>query len=146
MRTALFALALLFPAVPCASAEEIVFHSDEAYREAGFPFSEAAEADGWIFLSGALGTLPGTLTLAPGGIEGEGRQVMENIKASLERLGSSMDRIVKCTVMIDNMAEWPAFNTLYKSYFDGTYPARSAFGADGLALGAKVEVECIARR
>lgn len=124
----------------------IIFHTTEQYRQANFPFSVATEADGWIYLSGTLGLVPETRKLAEGGIEPEARQTMDNIQASLESLGLSMDNIMKCTVMIDEMADWPAFNEIYKSYFDGDYPARSAFVADGLALGAKVEVECIARR
>lgn len=71
---------------------------------------------------------------------------MDNIKASLADLNLTMEDIVKCTVMIDDMSDWPAFNVIYKSYFDGQFPARSAFGVDGLALGASVEVECVAYR
>ena len=95
-----------------------------------------------LYLSGQLGIMPGTTDLAPGGIQGETRQAMDNIRSVLERNGSSMDRIVKCTVMIDDIAEWPAFNEVYLTYFPGPKPARSAFGADGLALGGRVEVEC----
>jgi reactive intermediate/imine deaminase len=122
------------------------FHTNPVYEENGYPFSLAVEADGWVFLSGALGTLPNSIELAPGGIEGEARQVMDNIQASLAELDLTMADIVKCTIMIDDMSDWPAFNAVYASYFDGRYPARSAFGADGLALGALVEVECIAKR
>ncbi len=95
-----------------------------------------------LYLSGQLGNLPGSLELAPGGIEGEARQTRDNIKAILERYGSSLDRVVKCTVMMADIAEWPAFNEVYVTYFPGPKPARSAFAAAGLALGAKVEVEC----
>lgn len=128
------------------SDDTIIFHSTEQYRALDFPFSVATEVDGWIYLSGTLGLDPETRKIVEGGIEPESRQTMENIKASLESIGSSLDRVVKCTVMIDDMADWPAFNVVYKSYFDGNYPARSAFGAQALALNAKVEVECIARR
>ncbi len=142
-----FLLCLLLTACdPLSHSDEITFHTNDVYRSSGFPFSEAVEADGWIFLSGALGTLPGTTDLAPGGIKGEARQVMENIKSTLAAYGLGMERIVKCTVMIDDMADWPTFNEIYKDFFEDDFPARSAFGADGLALGAAVEVECIARR
>lgn len=124
----------------------VIFHSSERNRTLDFPFSTAVEADGWVFLSGALGISPDTGELVAGGVEAEARQTMENIKSNLEGLGLSMGDIVKCTVMIDDMADWPAFNQIYKTYFDDDYPARSAFGADGLALGAVVEVECIAKR
>jgi enamine deaminase RidA (YjgF/YER057c/UK114 family) len=80
--------------------------------------------------------------MAAGGIEGQSRQVMDNIKRALERHGSSLDKVVKCTVMIENMGDWSAFNEVYVQYFPGPKPARSAFGADGLAFGALLEVEC----
>ncbi len=141
-------LVLLAACSPQAETEmsEIKFLSSDFYRQAGLPFSEVVEVDGWLYLSGVIGNLPGTLDLAPGGIEGEARQIMATIKTTLERHGSSLNRVVKCTVMIGDMADWPAFNEVYKEYFDENYPARSAFGANGLALGAAVEVECVARR
>lgn len=121
-----------------------VFHSNPAFKEKGYPFSESVEAGGFVFLSGQIGTDPETAELVAGGIEPETRQVMENIKAALANRGLTFADVVKCTVMIDDMAEWPAFNRIYAEYFDGDFPARSAFGAEALALGAAVEVECIA--
>lgn len=108
----------------------------------GLPFSEAVKVGSMLYLSGQLGTVPGTLERIPGGIQAETRQALENIKSVLERHGSSMDRVVKCTIMIDDMAEWPAMNEVYAEFFPGPKPVRSAFGADGLALGAAVEIEC----
>ena len=127
------------------SDSEITFIASDALKQSGFPLSTAVEADGWIFLSGALGTVPGE-GLVPGGIGPETRQTMDNIKATLAAEGVGMDRVVKCLVMLADMEEWQTFNEIYKTYFNGDYPARSAFGASGLALGARVEVECIARR
>ena len=127
------------------SASDIRFITSDENRAAGFPFSPAVEADGWVFLSGALGTVPGA-GLVEGGIEPETRQTMENIQATLESEGLGWDRVVKCTVFLADIAEWPAFNEIYKTYFDGDFPARSALGASGLALGARVEIECIAKR
>lgn len=132
------------PADP-ASSSDIRFVTSEENRAAGFPFSPAVEADGWVFLSGALGTVPGA-GLVEGGIEPETRQTMDNIQATLESEGLGWDRVVKCTVFLADIAEWPAFNEVYKTYFDGDFPARSALGASGLALGARVEIECIAKR
>ena len=108
------------------------------------PFSEAVRVGNLLFLSGQLGNQPGTLELVPGGIKAEARQTMENIKTSLDAHGYSMRDLVKCTVMLADIAEWAAFNEVYKSFFSGRYPARSALGVNGLALGARVEVECIA--
>jgi 2-iminobutanoate/2-iminopropanoate deaminase len=108
------------------------------------PFSEAVRAGGFLILSGQIGNLPGTAQLAAGGIGPESRQMMDNIQAALGRHGASMDDIVKCTVFLADMAEWAAFNAVYVSYFPNHLPARSALGANGLALGARVEMECTA--
>lgn len=108
------------------------------------PFSEAVQLGETLYVSGQLGNAPGTFTLVPGGIEAEAKQTLENLKAILERHGSSLDRVVKCTVFLADIQDWPAFNAVYRTYFKTNLPARSALAASGLALGAKVEVECIA--
>lgn len=108
------------------------------------PFSEAVRVNETLYLSGQLGIKPGTMKLVPGGIRNEARQTMENIKALLETHGYRMRDLVKCTVMLADISEWATFNEVYREFFDGRFPARSAFGASGLALDARVEVECIA--
>ena len=107
------------------------------------PFSDAVRVDDTLYLSGEIGRRSdGTL---PEGIESQARQTMDNIGAKLKAQGLGFGDLVKCTVMLDDMKDWPAFNRVYVTYFpDGKFPARSAFGADGLALGALVEVECMA--
>ena len=105
------------------------------------PFSDAVRVGNLLFLSGKLGTTADGL--APGGIAGETRQALVNIKASLERHGSSMDRVVKCTVFLADMAEWGQMNEVYVTFFGDNLPARSALGTSGLALGGRVEIECI---
>ena len=110
----------------------------------GFPFSEAVRAGDTLYLSGMVGVKPGTTELVPGGIEAESHRTMENIRITLEALGASLGDVVKCTVMLADISEWAAFNEIYQTYFDGRYPARSALGASGLALGARIEVDCIA--
>ena len=107
------------------------------------PFSAAVRAGPVLYLSGQLGT-DSTLALVPGGIGPETRQAMENIRAVVTRAGGSMDRIVKCTVMLADIKEWPAMNQEYVKFFPDRKPARSALGASGLALNARVEIECIA--
>ena len=124
------------------SIQAAEYLNSEAAASLDLPFSEAVRVNGMLYLSGQIGNLPGTTNLATGGIAGQTRQVMENIKAALDRHDSSLDKVVKCTVMIDDIADWPAFNEVYVTYFPGSKPARSAFGADGLAFGALVEVEC----
>lgn len=148
-------LITLFAALTSAAQAQEQVASDETAglrhivtedaKKLGLPFSSAVEVDGLIFLAGTLGTVPDG-GLAAGGIGPEARQTMENIKSLLAAEGLGMDRLVKCTVMLADIKEWPAFNAIYADYFDGNYPARSAFAASGLALGARVEVECIAKR
>jgi reactive intermediate/imine deaminase len=108
------------------------------------PFSEAVRHGDTVYLSGQVGTQPGTLELVPGGIDAEARQTMANIRTTLQAHGLSMASLVRCTVMLADMKDWGRFNTIYASFFDGPMPARSALGANGLALGARVEVECTA--
>lgn len=107
------------------------------------PFSSAVRVDNTLYLSGNIGNIPGTLDLAEGGIQGETQQTMENISAVLEQFDSSLDNVVKCTVFLADIAEWGAMNEVYRTFFKNP-PARSALGASGLALGARVEIECIA--
>lgn len=106
------------------------------------PFSEAVRVGNWLILSGQLGIDPETGSLAPGGIKAETQQTMENIKRTLEKYGSSMDRVVKCTVMLADISEWGAMNEVYVTFFPKHKPARSAFGTNGLALRARLEIEC----
>jgi reactive intermediate/imine deaminase len=117
--------------------------SSPAMKAAGLPFSAAVRVGEVLYLSGQLGNMPGKLELVPGGMEAETRQTMENIGAVLSANGLSFDNVFKCTVMLADMGEWAAFNKVYVSYFKpDRMPARSAFGAASLALGARVELEC----
>jgi 2-iminobutanoate/2-iminopropanoate deaminase len=108
------------------------------------PLSEAVKVDDTLYLSGQIGVKPGKLELVPGGLKEEGRQTLENLRTTLETHGYSLSDVVKCTVMLADIAKWGEFNEIYKSFFAAPYPARSALGVNGLALGAQVELECIA--
>lgn len=110
---------------------------------ADLPFSALVRAGPTLYLSGQLGT-DSTGHLVPGGIGPETAQALTNIRALLEANGSSMDRVVKCTAMLADMAEWGAMNQEYVKFFPRHRPARSAFGSTGLALGARIELECTA--
>ena len=142
---------LILLAVLCMYGCEVHVHDDtevESRRAPGtedrtLPGSAAVRVGDLLFLSGAIGVVPGTLDLAEGGIQGETRQTMDNIRQTLETFGSSTDKVVKCTVFLADMAEWGAMNEVYRTYFENP-PARSGLGASGLALGARVEIECIA--
>lgn len=132
------------------SGSPLVFagHPDVEYHPVGgdmqLPFSDAVRVGHMLYLSGKIGNIPGTPQLAEGGIQGETRQAMESIKASLVKYGSSLEEVVKCTVFLADIQEWPAMNEVYIQYFPTNPPARSALGTNGLALGARVEIECMA--
>jgi len=127
--------------VPAASPEFINLVDPWPY-----PFSSAVRAGHLLFISGQIGTRieNGAPVLVRGGIDAEARQTLDNIRAIVEKAGTSMDRVVKCSVMLADMSEWPRFNEIYASYFPGPKPARAAWGASALALNARVEVDCIA--
>jgi len=109
------------------------------------PFSPAVQVGNLVFVSGTLGTRKDG-TLVPGGITAETRQVLENIKGVLAAAGLGMDRLVQCTAFLADLAEWPAMNAVYRSYFpDGKYPSRAAVQAT-LLFGARVELQCTAAR
>jgi len=105
------------------------------------PFSEAVRVGDTLYLSGQLGR--GADGKLPDGIEAQTRQTLENIGATLKKAGLGYGDVFHCTAMLADMKLWPAFNTVYVTYFpEGKRPARSAFGTSGLALGALVEIEC----
>jgi 2-iminobutanoate/2-iminopropanoate deaminase len=123
-----------------ASVDPLFIHPDGPPAN---PFSPAVRVGNIIFVSGTLGTKPDG-TLVPGGIQAETRQLLENIKGTLGAAGVGMDRVVKCTVFLADLKEWPAMNEAYRSYFsNGNYPARAAVQAT-LLFGARVEMECAA--
>lgn len=124
-------------------AGEVKHYNDGPLADAGFPFSESVRVGDLLILSGQIGTGDDS-ALAAGGIGPESHQMMKNISDALSRRGLGFGNIVKCTVFLADIAEWPAFNDIYKEYFNAPYPARSALGANGLALNARVEMECIA--
>jgi reactive intermediate/imine deaminase len=136
---------LLLAAFPAAAdkSSEVEYLLMPGMEGMDLPFSSAVRVGNLLFLSGQLGIAPGTSKLVEGGIQGETRQTLDNIKRVVEQFGSSMDKVVKCTVFLADIAEWGAMNEVYKTYFPNP-PARSALGSSGLALDARVEIECIA--
>ena len=107
------------------------------------PYSQGIETEKLVFTSGQIPIDPSTGKLVPGGIEEQAGQVMQNLKAILAESGVGMDRIVKTTCFLADIA---AFNAVYAQYFTENPPARSCFQVAALPMGAKVEVECIAVR
>lgn len=143
LRTFLGAVALLLAAGSVA-ADKAQFLNSPRALELDRPFSEAVRAGDFLFLSGQIGANPETRKLAEGGIEAEARQTLANVKRTLESHGAALGDVVKCTVFLADIAEWPAFNTVYREFFQKPFPARSALAASGLAMNARVELECIA--
>ena len=108
-----------------------------------YPFSSAVQVGDILYLSGEIGaTVEGT-EVVQGGIVPETHRMFERIDATLALHGLGLEDVFKCTVMLADMSEWQKFNTVYAGYFEpGKYPTRSAMGVKGLALGARVEMEC----
>lgn len=110
-----------------------------------YPFSDAVQVGDVLYLSGDIGDAGDGRSVVLGGIEPETRRIFERLEARLARHGLGFSDVFKCTVMLADMADWPAFNAIYADHFEvGRYPARSAMGVNGLALGARVEMECLA--
>lgn len=108
-----------------------------------YPFSDAVQVGNVLYLSGDIGDSGDGKTLVPGGVEAETRRIFERLGQRLAKHDLTYADVFKCTVMLADMADWPAFNAIYAEYFkEGRYPARSAMGVNGLALGARVELEC----
>jgi 2-iminobutanoate/2-iminopropanoate deaminase len=131
------ALAAACGAGPQPRATEIGF----APAASGLPFSESVRIDGLLLLSGQIG-VGADGRLVEGGIVAETRQTLDNIAGALARQGADLNDVVKCTVMLADISEWHAMNEVYVEYFDRNLPVRSAFATSGLALGARVEIEC----
>jgi len=141
-------LLIIAASLLCAGvrAEPVEFLNPPGLMAKGLPFSPAVKVGGQVYVTGQIGTVPGTTTLVTGGMAAEAKQTLQNVKSILEANGYSLRDVVKCTVMLADMSEWAAFNEVYKTAFTPPYPARSAIGANGLAFGARVELDCIAAR
>ena len=107
-------------------------------------FSPAVRVGDLLFLSGAIGTIGEELRLIEGGVGPETRQTLRNIERVLGAAGATMTGVVKCTVFLADIADYAAMNEVYLEFFPSDPPARSAMAGSGLALGARVEIECIA--
>ena len=135
----LFGLCFL---LSCQSQQKVEYLQSEKFAKQNMPFSEAVQVGNMLYLSGQVGNIPGEINVVSGGIGPETRQTMENIKEVLERYGSSMDQVVKCLCMLEDINEWAEMSAEYVKFFPNHKPARSAFAGSGLAIGAKVEIEC----
>ncbi|MGI9279228.1 MAG: Rid family detoxifying hydrolase [Endozoicomonas sp.] len=140
---------LTFPFAAQAESEEssnVEFINSGKVIPANLPLSEAVKVGDTLYLSGQIGLKPGSMQMVEGGVKGETRQTMDNIASVLKMNGYAMGEVVKCTVILTDIKDWAAFNEVYQSYFSAPYPARTVLGSSGLALGAQVEVECMAAK
>ena len=110
------------------------------------PYSQAVEANGFVYVSGQLPIDPSTGAFAEGGIQAESRQCLTNIKNILAEAGMEMCDVVKVTVLLADIASFSAVNEVYAEFFAEPYPARSAFAVAALPKGANIEIEAIAAR
>lgn len=137
---------LAFACIPPAFAQVEFLNSGKVVKTS-LPFSEAVKQGQVLYLSGQIGLDPASQTLVPGGISGETRQTMENIKTVLQAHGYAVSDVVKCTAFLADMGEFGDFNGVYARYFQkGHYPTRSTVAVNGLAMDARVEVECMASK
>ena len=127
--------------VDAAPARSVVLHFPRSTLNAQpLPFSSAVRIGDILYLSGQMGFRDdGTLA---DGMAGQARQALENIRAVLASAGLGFGDVFHCTVMLADMKQWADFNKVYVEYFKDPLPARSAFGANGLAMGGLVELEC----
>lgn len=118
-------------------------HTDKAPKALG-PYSQAIEANGFIFASGQVPIDPDTNEFAEGGIKEQTRQSLTNAQNILKEAGIDLSHVVKTTVFLSDMANFAAMNEIYTEFFKEPYPARSAVAVKTLPKGALVEIECIA--
>lgn len=145
MKSAAFLSAIVVGVASACSVEQPsrIYDRDPSLP-AEFPFSSAVVVGDTIYLAGEIGRKPGTLRLVEGGVGPETTAIFENYKATLARVGASLNDIVKCTVFLDDMSKFSEMNEAYAKFFPEEKPARSTFGVDGIALGAALEIECLA--
>ena len=123
---------------------EAFYLETEEFSRLDQPFSQAVKYGNILYVSGQIGELVETGELVEGGIVPETKQTMLNIKTILEAYGSSMDKVIKCTCMLADISDWEEMSKAYLKFFPNNKPARSAFATSGLALNARVEIECMA--
>lgn len=120
-----------------------VIQTEKAPRAIG-PYSQAIRTDAMVFTAGQIALDPATMELVAGGVEEQTRQVLTNLRNVLEAAGSSLDHVVKTTVFLQDMADFPKMNAIYTEYFAENPPARSTIAVAALPKGGLVEIEAVA--
>ena len=122
-----------------------VIHTDQAPAAIG-PYVQGLRSEGWIFTAGQVGLDPATGQLVPGGVDEAAARALANLRAVLEAGGGGLDTVVKTTVFLVDMADFPAMNAVYAEAFGQSPPARSTVAVAALPVGARFEIEAVARR
>tara|TARA_B100000886_G_scaffold321392_1_gene263554 strand:+ start:365 stop:805 length:441 start_codon:yes stop_codon:yes gene_type:complete len=139
------AILIFFITVYTFGQNEVKYINSQENIDSGYPFSEAVIVDNVVYLSGKVGRLPSG-ELIKGGIEAETLQTLKNIESVLKKINLTKEDIFKCSCMLVNIKDWPKMSKVYKNFFNRkNLPARSAFAGSGLALNAKIEIECLAK-
>lgn len=122
-----------------------IIMTDKAPAPVG-PYSQAVEAGGFLFCSGQISIDPKTNQVNTGPIDEQAKQVMENIRAVLDKAGLGFKDVVKTTIYLTNMADFTTVNEVYGKYFTAEPPARSTIAVAALPKGVQVEIEVLAKR
>ncbi|KAB2872086.1 MAG: RidA family protein [Bacteroidales bacterium] len=122
-----------------------IISTEHAPKAVG-PYSQAVEANGFLFISGQIPINPQTSSIIEGGIKEQTEQVLKNIGAILKQAGLDYSNVVKSTCLLSDMDNFAAMNEVYAKYFTNEMPARAAYGVVKLPLGVLIEIECIAAK
>ena len=147
-RIKILSILIFFSSCSYEIHNDVEYFVSETSKELNFPFSDAAIVGNIIYVSGQIGSKPGTREVVEGGISAETTQTLNNIKMVLNDLGSNSDKIFKCLCMLEDINDYAEMNNAYTTFFSGreNLPSRSTFAGSGLALGAKIEIECWATK
>ena len=148
LRIKILSILILFSSCSNLNHNNAEYFVSEISKELNFPFSDAAIVGNIIYVSGQIGSKPGTREVVEGGISAETTQTLNNIKMVLNDLGSNSDKIFKCLCMLEDINDYNEMNKAYTTFFNSrnNLPSRSTFAGSGLALGAKIEIECWATK
>ena len=148
LRLKILSILILFGSCSNEIHNDVEYFISDTSKELNFPFSDAAIVGNIIYVSGQIGAKPGTREVVEGGISAETTQALNNIKMILNDLGSSSDKIFKCLCMLEDIDDYTEMNNAYTTFFNSrnNLPSRSTFAGSGLALGAKIEIECWATK
>ena len=148
LKIKVLSILILFSGCSTQTNNDAEYFVSDKSKELNFPFSDASIVGNIIYVSGQVGSEPGTREIVEGGIAAETLQTLNNINMILNDLGSNSDKIFKCLCMLEDINDYTEMNKAYTMFFNNrdSLPSRSTFAGSGLALGAKIEIECWATK